>query len=98
MVEQFWSRWKKEYLLNVTLRQKWHTPRRNLKVDDIVKEDSLPRNEWHLGGVVETTEGIDGLVRRVKVQVAERKMSGKNYHHSKPSVIERPIQRLIESK
>lgn len=97
LIEQFWSRWKKEYLLNASLRQKWHLPRRNLKVNDIViiKEDTLPRNEWHLGRVVETIKGTDGLVRRVKVQVGERKPTGKRDHSSKPSVIERPIQKLV---
>ncbi|KAK5907107.1 hypothetical protein CesoFtcFv8_004990 [Champsocephalus esox] len=34
LTEQFWSQWKKEYLQNVSLRQKWHIPRRNLKVYD----------------------------------------------------------------
>lgn len=36
LVEQFWSRWGKEYLLNVSLRQKWHVIRHNLKVGDVV--------------------------------------------------------------
>lgn len=51
LTEQFWSHWKKEYLLNISLRQKWHVPHRNFKVNDIViiKEDTVPRNKWHLG-------------------------------------------------
>ncbi|XP_021324883.3 uncharacterized protein [Danio rerio] len=97
LTEQFWSRWKKEYLMNESTRQKWHVPRRNLKVNDIViiKEDSLPRNQWQLGRVVETTEGSDGLVRRVKVQAGERKLTQKQTHCSKPTIIERPIQKLV---
>jgi len=97
LVEQFWSRWKKEYLLNISIRQKWHVRRRNLKVDDIViiKEDTLPRNQWQLGRVVETTEGSDGLVRRVKVQIGERKVTQKQNPRCKPSIIERPIQKLV---
>ncbi|XP_049419820.1 uncharacterized protein LOC125880984 [Epinephelus fuscoguttatus] len=96
LTEQFWSRWKKEYLLNLSLRQKWHARRRNIKVNDIViiKEDTVPRNQWHLGRVVETTEGPDSLVRRVKVQVGERKAATKDCP-SKPSIIERPIQKLV---
>ncbi|KAJ8411421.1 hypothetical protein AAFF_G00162290 [Aldrovandia affinis] len=31
LIEQFWSRWKKEYLLNISTRQKWHVARPNLK-------------------------------------------------------------------
>ncbi|XP_077954078.1 uncharacterized protein LOC144391329 [Gasterosteus aculeatus] len=49
LVEQFWSWWKREYLMNISTRQKWHTTRRSLKVDDlvIIREDT-PRNQWHL--------------------------------------------------
>lgn len=68
LVKQFWSRWKKEYLLNISTRQKWHTPLRNLRVNDVViiKEDMLPRSQWQLGRVVETVKESDGFVRRVK--------------------------------
>lgn len=67
--EQFWSRWRKEYLANISLRQRWHTPRRNLKVGDVVmmQEENAHRNEWRLGRVSGTTTDKDGLVRRVKV-------------------------------
>ena len=96
LIEQFWSRWKREYLLNISVRQKWHVARRNLKVNDVViiKEDLLPRNQWQLGRIVETTVDSDGLVRRVKLQVGE-KNSGKLYSKSKLTVLERPIQKLV---
>lgn len=69
---------------------------RNLKVNDvvIVKEDILPRNQWQLGRVVETFMDSDGLVRRVKIRVGEQK-SGKHQFSFKPSVLERPIQKLV---
>ncbi len=97
LVEQFWSRWKKEYLLNISTRQKWHTPRRNLRVNDVViiKEDMLPRSQWKLGRVVETVKESDGFVRRVKVQVGEQKSVSKCNQPSKPTIIERPIQKLV---
>ena len=71
---QFWSCWRKEYLSNIAVRQRWHDPRRNLKVDDIVLErsDDLPRNEWRLGRVTEATVSKDGLVRKVKLCVGDR--------------------------
>ncbi|KAL2082690.1 hypothetical protein ACEWY4_022508 [Coilia grayii] len=69
LIEQFWSRWKSEYLSNISTRQKWHVPRRNLQVNDVViiKDEILPRNQWQLAQVVETTVDSDDLVRRVKV-------------------------------
>ncbi|KAI2647804.1 Gypsy retrotransposon integrase-like protein 1 [Labeo rohita] len=44
LTQQFWSRWRKEYLANIALRQRWHSPRRNVKIGDvvIVKEEELP--------------------------------------------------------
>lgn len=43
LTENFWNRWRKEYLFNIILRQKWHTPKRNVQVLDvvIVKEDNV---------------------------------------------------------
>lgn len=87
------KRWRRvQYLI-----EQWHIPRRNLEINDIViiKEDMLPRNQWQLGRVVEVIQGNDGLVRRVKVQTGERKLKTKLGHHSKPSIIERPIQKLV---
>lgn len=97
LAEQFWSRWRKEYLANIATRQRWHVKRRNIHVDDVVliKENDLPRNEWRLGRVVETTIDKDGLVRRVKVCLGDRKLSKMGERLSKPTVIERPIQKLV---
>ena len=43
LAEEFWNRLRKEYLANIALRQRWHTLRRNLRVEDIVmmKEDDV---------------------------------------------------------
>lgn len=95
--EQFWNRWRKEYLANLTLRQRWHAPRRNMKVGDIVivKDENIPRIEWTLGRVVNVHEGDDGLVRKVTLQVGDRKLGNRGERLHKPSIIERPIQKLV---
>lgn len=93
LIEQFWGRWKKEYLLNLSTRQKWHLPQLNDIV--FIKDDHLPRNHWQLGRVVETVQDSDDLVHQVKVQVAERRPHRKQDPPSKPSVINRPIQKLV---
>ena len=97
LAEQFWSRWRKEYLANITIRQRWHVPRRNLQIGDIVMvhDSDLPRNEWRLGRVADTSTDSDGLVRRVKVCLGDRKLSKKGERLYKQSVLERSVQKLV---
>ena len=70
MADQFWRRWSKEYILLLQLRQKWHYPRRNVAVGDIVliADDTSPRNRWPMVRVVEAIPGRDGRVRCVKLK------------------------------
>ncbi len=95
--EQFWSRWRKEYLTNISLRQQWHKPRRNVHVGDvvIVKEDNVPRNEWRLARVVETIADDAGFVRKVKLQMGQSKLGKKGERLTQVSFLERPIQKLV---
>lgn len=97
LAEQFWSRWRKEYLSNIAVRQRWHTPRRHLLEGDIVivKDSDLPRYKWSLGRIVETTIDSDGLVRKVRVQLGDNNLGKNGECLGKPSVIERPIQKLV---
>lgn len=69
LADIFWSRWRKEFLQNLQVRSKWTSEKRNMKVGDIVliKDDNMPRNEWHLGRITETYPEEDLLVRKVKV-------------------------------
>lgn len=63
LTNEFWTRWKKEYLLNLQSRQKWYKNRRNMKVNDIVllQEDMAPRNEWKLARITEVYSGSDDV-------------------------------------
>lgn len=95
--EQFWNRWSKEYLANLTLRSKWQTPRRNVQVDDIVlvKENDLPRNQWKLARVLEVQKDKEGLVRRVLLQMGDSNLDNKGKRLTTPLKLERPIQKLV---
>ena len=97
LAEQFWSRWRKEYLASIAIRQRWHLPRRNLQIGDIVMmhENDLPRNEWRLGRVADTITDSDGLVRRVKVCLGDRNLGKKGERLGKKSVLERSVQKLV---
>eukprot|EP00079_Xenopus_tropicalis_P036905 XP_017950676.1 PREDICTED: uncharacterized protein LOC101733728 [Xenopus tropicalis] len=97
LTEQFWNRWRREYLANLTLRQKWHTPRRNVQINDIVivKEEDIPRNRWRIAKVLEVQKDNDGLVRRVKLQMGDSKLSKRGERLTTPLILERPIQKLV---
>ncbi|KAK0142370.1 hypothetical protein N1851_019891 [Merluccius polli] len=99
LMEQFWGRWRKEkeYLANITLRQRWHSSRRNVKIGDIVilKEEEIPRNEWRLGRVLDVCEDADGLVRKATVQMGNRKLGNEGQRLTSLSIFERPIHKLV---
>ncbi|KAK0144385.1 hypothetical protein N1851_017233 [Merluccius polli] len=85
LAEQFWGRWRKEYLANIALRQRWHSPRRNVKPGDvvIVKEEGIPRCEWRLGRVTEVCKGKDGLVNKLITNIVNiMNPKVKSMHHS----------------
>lgn len=97
LTEQFWSRWKKEYLHNIIARQRWHAPKRNLQIGDVVMdiEETLPRSEWRLGRIIETVLSPDGLVRKAKVALGDKRLNKKGERMHKISIVDRPAQKLV---
>ncbi|XP_071963839.1 uncharacterized protein [Antedon mediterranea] len=71
LADTFWSRWQKEYIINLQQRQKWTKKKRNISIGDIVLlyEEGVPRNHWELARVTNTKPSDDGLVRSVTVTV-----------------------------
>jgi hypothetical protein len=96
LANQFWERWRKEFLLALQQRQKWNSPRRNVQKGDVVllNEDSA-RNQWRTARVDETYASEDGLVRRVKIVVGDPLLNEKEQKVRAKSVLERPVQKLI---
>ncbi|XP_033105089.1 uncharacterized protein LOC117107502 [Anneissia japonica] len=70
----FWKRWRKEYLPLLQTKQRWTTPNRNIKVNDLVLvvDDNAPRDQWPLGRVVKVFPGKDGMVRQVEVRLGSK--------------------------
>lgn len=97
LCEVFWGRWRKEYLLSLNERQKWNTPRRNLKEGDIVMiiDQTAPRMQWPLAMVVEAIPADDGLVRRVRVAAGTQKLDKHGRRSGELSTYERPIQKVV---
>ena len=79
----FWSRWLREYLPGLTVRQKWTREEIPLKENDVVliSEDNLPRGKWRIGKVIQTYPGKDDRIRTVKLQ-------------TKKGTMNRPVQNL----
>ena len=61
LTNEFWTRWRKEFLHSLQERQKWVRPRRNLEVGDVViiKDNDAPRNQWQLARVTEARRKMD---------------------------------------
>ena len=97
LVNEFWYRWRREYLQNLQTRQKWVQPKRNLKVNDvvIVKDENLPRGEWCLGRVIETFPSQDGYVRSVKLAIGNSNLDKNGKPMRAMSFIKRPIHKLV---
>lgn len=70
--QEFWERWRKDYLLTLLNRTKWARMRANLEVGDLVmiKEDDTPPGNWKRGRVEKVLPSQDGLVRSAMVRTA----------------------------
>lgn len=98
LANEFWIRWKKEYLFNLQQGQKWNKPRRNTRVGDIVfikDDENLPRNLWQLARVTEAHQSADGHVRTVKLAVADRTLDKRGRRVKPCRYLERPVQKLV---
>ena len=69
--EQFWQRWRNEYLQTLTRRHKWKHKQPCIIVGDVVllKEKQSPRNQWPMGKVQSVKFSDDGLTLSVSVSL-----------------------------
>lgn len=85
MRQHFWDRWYKEYLNELTTRNKWKfdTDQSNITIGRlvIVKEDNQPPMVWKMARIVNVHPGQDGVIRTVTVRTAS-------------STLKRPLKKL----
>ncbi|XP_033317809.1 uncharacterized protein LOC117215568 [Bombus bifarius] len=67
-----WSRWYREYLNELTRRNKWDKGKHNIREGTVVilREDNVPSMQWPLGRVNKVHPGADGIIRTATAQAA----------------------------
>ena len=97
LANEFWNRWRKEYILLLQSRQKWKAKEQEIGVGDIVlvKDVNTVRGQWSMARVIETLPSSDGLVRRVKLIVGDMDLNKDGSRRRKQLVMERPIHKLV---
>ena len=93
ILEHFWTRWKREYLLELRNAHRYHgssqrTADSPIAVGDIViiHDENQPRGLWRMGRVDSLMRGKDGKVRAASVKTRAK--------DGKPIILRRPVQRL----
>ena len=83
IADDFWNRWKREYLPLTALRQKWPDHTRNFVCGDvvIVANENLPRGRWEMGKVIQTYPDRHKVVRHVDLK-------------TQYGILKRPISKL----
>lgn len=70
--QQFWKRWREDYLHQLRNYTKWNNQQRNLEVGEIVLigDDHVPVANWPMGIVTEVFKGPDDIVRVATIRTA----------------------------
>ena len=89
LADQFWSRWKADYISTLQTRTKWKKKTKNLKENDIVLiKQTSHRNAWPMGRVIKCNVSKDGLIRSVVLAL-------RPLHDGVPRTFERSIHDLV---
>lgn len=70
IVNNFWKRWYKEYLVNLNQRHKWNVKTSEPEVGDVVilKDDGIPPAKWIIGKIIKKYYGPDNISRVVLIK------------------------------
>ncbi|XP_053402806.1 uncharacterized protein LOC123550418 [Mercenaria mercenaria] len=88
LAEQFWGKWRREYLNTLQNRRKWNYEQQPLCVNDIVllKDRDVNRISWPMARVTRVFPSKDEKIRTVQIIV---------FNDGKQSTYVRPVHELI---
>jgi hypothetical protein len=71
-LKHFCSRWYREYITELTRRNKWSKGTHSNREDTIVliREDNIPSMQWPLGRLIKINPGADGIIRTITIKTA----------------------------
>ena len=97
LANEFWSQWRKEYLLSLQQRQKWTVSQNDVDVDDIViiKDDNAPQSRWQLAHVCAVNRSSGGRIHTVKLALADACLDKKGRRVNEVKFLERSVQKLV---
>ncbi|XP_055714991.1 uncharacterized protein LOC129809200 [Phlebotomus papatasi] len=95
LLQQFASRWRKEYLHTLQPKKKWCSHKKNLQVGDLVllREETSSPSHWPIGIVEATHPGTDQQCRVVTVRTAKG-----SYQRAIQYVAKLPLEGLSPSE
>ena len=84
LVNEFWERWRKEYLNSLQERCKWQRELKNaIGINDVVLlKEERPRNQWSLAKITKLIPDT-GLTRTVEIELANK------------SRLRRPLNKIV---
>ena len=90
IAEEFWKRWRKEFLQNLQTRQKWQKQTPNFTVGDIVLlKDECQQNQRPMARILSIETDEKRVVRTVTLHVVDRNVPGRT------QVLHRPITKIV---
>ncbi len=89
LAEQFWKRWRSEFIQTLQVRRKWTDEQRELQCGDVVllRDKQVARNDWPMALIESVVPSDDGYVRTAVVRTVGTNGNLTNY--------ERPVNEMV---
>lgn len=73
LADQFWYRWRREYLPTLQTRRKWKSTQPDIQKGDLVlmRDAQVARNEWPMALVSDVFKSPDEKVRKIQIKVSK---------------------------